>query len=165
MYFFRLRHKHQSEIVELENKITTEKERLEKRHYQEVKILKENLHKIYANTINKEKQFLQSTLEEIVNEVTVVKYGPIRMQPERDEPVKLIKENCCDSLSSGDLDISIAELTDLISADSDILYRKNFTDNNEKIDDYELKLCRESDHLVKRLLKLSDALETIRKCK
>lgn len=153
IYYFRLKTSHQDEITELEERFDAEKERLEERREEELQTLKENLYRLYGNNIKNERQILHVTFDEIINESTSKKSGGGTLwcadkKVEETLTLKELKEL-----------VHMGDLSGIIDAEYD--GEKEMIKQSMR-EQYKVRLRNETDSLMKRLLELSDELDSLR---
>lgn len=149
----KLKTSHQDEIIELEERFDAEKERLEERREEELQTLKENLYRLYGNNIKNERKIPHVTFDEIINESTSKKSGGGTLwcadkKVEETLTLKELKEL-----------VHMGDLSGIIDAEYD--GEKEMIKQSMR-EQYKVRLRNETDSLMKRLLELSDELDSLR---
>ena len=151
MKYFRLKRSFQDEVTVLEERYDAEKEKFVEQR--EIELLKEHLQRVKVFPSEKQGLILESIIKEMPNPSNI--YGPIRTQPEKESDAKYQYVNEC----------SLIELKEVsqLSDEKDLF---DSGDEHELVqglrDQYEMRLKKETELLMKRLLELSDELDMLR---
>jgi len=153
----KLKHNHKDEINDLEDKFEVEREKLEKRCEQEMELLRENLHRSYKSYQDNNNTFRNLSNDDVNNNG---KYGPIRTKPEKESDATntttTTKYKTNEKLSLTELQ-ELVKITDSSDDNNSDVGETDFIRNQ-----YENELRKETDVLMKRLLEISDELDTLR---